>query len=32
VYELFSDLQNEGKEKPIAISLDVKLKIIAAKD
>lgn len=28
VYELFSDLQNEGKEKLIAISLDIRLKII----
>ncbi|MEK6698880.1 MAG: JAB domain-containing protein [Nitrospirota bacterium] len=28
VYELFSDLQNEGKEKLITISLDVRLKII----
>jgi DNA repair protein RadC len=28
VYELFSDLQNEAKEKLIVISLDVKLKII----
>ncbi len=28
VYELFSDLQNDGKEKLIAISLDVKLKIL----
>ncbi len=28
VYELFSDLQNESKEKLIAISLDAKLKII----
>lgn len=28
VYELFSDLQNEAKEKLIAISLDAKLKII----
>ena len=29
VVELFKDLQNETKEKLIAISLDVKLKIIA---
>ncbi len=29
VAELFHDLQNEGKEKIIAISLDIKLKIIA---
>ncbi|MCH6259297.1 JAB domain-containing protein, partial [Puniceicoccaceae bacterium K14] len=28
VYELFSDLQNEGKEKLIVIALDIKLKII----
>ncbi len=28
VFELFSDLQNEAKEKLITISLDVKLKII----
>ncbi len=28
VYELFSDLQNEAKEKLITISLDVKLKIL----
>ena len=29
VYELFQDLQNEAKEKLIAISLDTKLKIIS---
>ncbi|MBI3563369.1 MAG: DNA repair protein RadC [Gammaproteobacteria bacterium] len=28
VYELFSDLQNEAKEKLITISLDVKLKLL----
>ena len=28
VYELFSDLQNEAKEKLITISLDTKLKIL----
>lgn len=29
IYDLFADLQNEAKEKLIAISLDTKLKIIA---
>ncbi|MCH6259327.1 hypothetical protein MLD52_22425 [Puniceicoccaceae bacterium K14] len=29
IYELFKDLQNEAKEKLIAISLDTKLKIIS---
>jgi len=29
VYQLFKDLENESKEKLIAISLDTKLKIIA---
>jgi len=29
VYELFADLQNETKEKLLAISLDTKLKVIA---
>ena len=28
VYELFSDLQNEAKEKLITISLDTKLKVL----
>ncbi|MEM1223899.1 MAG: JAB domain-containing protein [Verrucomicrobiota bacterium] len=29
VYELFKDLENEGKEKMIAISLDASIKIIS---
>ncbi len=29
VFELFSDLQNEAKEKVITISLDVKLKLLS---